>query len=257
MHHPFKAFSVAIVAISFLAPCAGAQGVAGWNSASEYGTLSDARDGQQYRTIKIGERRWMAQNLAFKSSGSWCYGNSQENCDIYGRLYSSLAAAHACPAGWHVATGTDWGDLLAKAGSIGGATKLLATSGWVFQGSRWDWLDLMRWIRPLGAKDKQAISWVATDSLGMRVLPGGYRSPSEGAGKQAFSMVKVPWGSEKTEGQFAESGARAHFWSSSHFDESLEWNNDPATGISIVSASPMFENHAFSVRCVEDAARLY
>lgn len=257
MHRCFVPFFVVAAMAPFFVSCAGGPGVAQPTSAQEHGSLTDPRDGQQYRAVKIGERRWMAQNLAFKSSSSWCYENSQAKCETYGRLYAPLAAIHACPAGWHVANGADWSDLLARAGTTTGATKLISAHGWVFQGRWWDRFNPMRWIRPLGASDQQAVAWIATDSLGMRVLPGGYRSSGEGAGKQAFVQVKVPWGSEKAEGKFSDVGQRAHFWASSRFDESLEWNGDPATGISIVSDAPMFENHAFSVRCVENAPRLY
>lgn len=154
-----------------------------------------------------------------------------------------------------MANAEDWRDLLARAGAVAPATRLVSVGGWEFQGGWWSRFHPRRWIRPLGASQERSVAWIATDSLGLRVLPGGYRSPSEGAGKQAFSLVKVPWGSEKNEGLFSEAGKRAHFWSGTSFDELLDWNGDPSLGISIVADGSVFGQHAFSVRCVENAAR--
>ena len=55
---------------------------------SGHGVFTDSRDGQTYKYITIGDRVWMDQNLNYASETSVCYDELQNNCDIYGRLYS-------------------------------------------------------------------------------------------------------------------------------------------------------------------------
>lgn len=72
------------------------------------GSFVDSRDQQSYKTVVIGSKTWMAQNLNFKASGSECYDGNFENCKKYGRLYNFDAARQACPAGWHLPDNDEW-----------------------------------------------------------------------------------------------------------------------------------------------------
>lgn len=59
--------------------------------------LVDERDGQVYKTVKVGDRVWMAQNLNYNVAGSYCYENESSNCERFGRLYEWSAAVALAP----------------------------------------------------------------------------------------------------------------------------------------------------------------
>ena len=125
------------------------------------GILTDSRDGQTYRTVKIGDQVWMAENLNFETDSSYCYNDSAKYCAKYGRLYEWSAAMDACPSGWHLPDTAEWRTLLDAVGgdSIAG-TMLKSTSGWNSDGN-------------------------GTDDFGFTVLPAGGRSSKDFVGEAA------------------------------------------------------------------------
>ena len=118
------------------------------------GTLTDSRDGKTYRTVKIGDQVWMAENLNFETDSSYCYNDSAKYCAKYGRLYEWSAAMDACPSGWHLPDTAEWRTLLDAAGgdSIAG-TKLKSTSGWNSDGNGTD--DFGFTVLPAGGWDNK------------------------------------------------------------------------------------------------------
>ena len=116
-------------------------------------SVVDSRDGQTYRTTKIGDQVWMAENLNYKTAGSFCYHDSTQYCELYGRFYTwgsamdsigafstnSKGCGHgtsclptfpvrgACPAGFHLPTLAEWKTLIATAGGkYDAASKLMS-----------------------------------------------------------------------------------------------------------------------------------
>lgn len=93
--------------------------------------IKDARDKQKYRTVVIDGRKWMADNLNYKMPGSTCYREDEDNCMVYGRLYTWEAAQKACPAGFHLPTNEEFESLWKAAGGDFNAGYLIkANYGW-------------------------------------------------------------------------------------------------------------------------------
>jgi uncharacterized protein (TIGR02145 family) len=162
------------------------------NNTGETGTITDSRDGKTYKTVKIGEQWWMAENLAYDvGDGSWAYNNDERNVKTYGRLYTLEAAKKACPSadGWHLPTDEEWEQMEIAIGmsqseaddtacrGTNEGTKLKATSGWDSNGN-------------------------GTDDYGFSGLPGGFRNPFGG-----FSGI----------------GRSGNWWSATEYSTSYTW----------------------------------
>ncbi|WP_406538191.1 FISUMP domain-containing protein [Fibrobacter sp.] len=91
----------------------------------EHGSMTDERDGQTYKTVKIGSQTWMAENLNYEMENSSCERDTLPSCAVYGRYYKWNAAKHACPAGWHLPDSVEWNALFATVGGDSVAGRVL------------------------------------------------------------------------------------------------------------------------------------
>ena len=112
--------------------------------------FTDRRDGQKYRTVRIGRQTWMAENLNYRTGASWCYKDDNSNCEKYGRLYDWNTAKTACPSGWHLPSREEWNGLESASGDDVAGKMLKSTNGWYGNGN-------------------------GIDANGFSALPGGYR----------------------------------------------------------------------------------
>jgi len=99
-------------------------------SSGEFGLLTDKRDSKVYHTVKIGSQWWMAENLNHKVTNSYCYDKKEENCEVYGSLYSLKEATTVCPDGWHLPTAKEFNVMSKLVSDNNFALKETGTNHW-------------------------------------------------------------------------------------------------------------------------------
>lgn len=228
------------------------------NPEINYGTMMDERDGKIYKTVKIGDQTWMAENLNYSDSvktpslkgKSWCYKNDEKYCDVAGRLYTWAAAIDSvkfandddnprdcgngekcifsdtvhgiCPPGWHLPDTTEWVALFMAVGGQSTDHPGESTAGYIIKTQR-------------GWNDYKGISGNGSDAFGFSALPAGHGDV----------------GSNKV--YFYDYGCYTDFWGAYDYGGSLAYR----IALSFAAPDIAYLGHgtkrlAFSVRCVKD-----
>jgi len=204
-------------------------------SGPQFGTVTDV-DGNVYKTVKIGDQWWMAENLKtthyrttgeliknFTTNTDWSNAVEGAYCDnpnivdfakTYGHLYNWYAVIDArglAPEGWHVATDEDWTILTDFLGGIEKASDKLREAG------------TTHWESP---------NTGASNSSGFTAFPAGIRNILNGG--------------------FANPGKLASFWTILEKDTDKACERDLNVSDPKVYEVEYPKKGGLSVRCVKD-----
>jgi uncharacterized protein (TIGR02145 family) len=195
----------------------------------KYGTFTDARDGETYRTVKIGDQEWMVDNLRYKAEGSYAPDNEEINVSRFGRLYTWTSALNIPPefSEQTLARDLEMYHKMREKNYQG-----IAPEGWHIPSTK-EWETLLSNLNPKtdGSELRSACFWhkPGKDSFGFFALPAGYRFDN---------------------GTFCHFGRRARFWCKD------EYGNANAYRLSITNNSidieGVYRSDAVSVRCVKN-----
>ena len=204
-------------------------------------------DGKVYKTVKIGDQWWIAENLreteyrsgdkiqevtdnsAWRSlsSGARCvYENDENNSETHGYLYNWYAVNDSrkiSPYGWHVPTDEEWKELemnLGMSRSEADNTDMRGTN----EGSKLAGRADLWWDGDLKTN-------AAFGESGFSALPAGFRTSG---------------------GYFTNIVSSAVFWSSTEISSNDAWNRSLGCLYTSVSRSSDNKRYGFSVRLVRD-----
>jgi uncharacterized protein (TIGR02145 family) len=203
--------------------------------AQQKGTFTDTRDGKKYKTTKIGEQVWMAENLNYEAEGSRCYRDSTSYCGKYGRLYdwatamgidkefnkkkwngSDVKRQGVCPKGWHLPSNAEWDKLYRYADGTSGTENPYESE-------------------TVGKYLKSKEGW-----------------PEPGNGEDKFGFSALPGGYGNSGGYIMHVGGYGLWWSASECCSSIAYNRDMGYYYEGASWDGYDKSYLFSVRCVRD-----
>lgn len=187
-------------------------------------------DGNAYRTVKIGNQTWMAENLNVGSMipgkrdqvnnniiEKYCYDDQLSNCALYGGLYQwnemlkyeiKPGIRGICPKGWHLPTDNEWKILEMAVGMSKSEADDIEYRG-------------------------------STEATELKI-----------GGSTGFDAIKG--GGRDTDGSFIYLGFHGYYWTSSENILTHAWGRYFVNGFPQVYRSRDNRKHGFSIRCVKD-----
>ncbi len=218
------------------------------------GSMTDERDGQTYKTVKIGTQTWMAENLNYAYTGvpykytyidssytsdstSWCYGDSLANCTKYGRLYTWAAAMDSVGTWSTNGKGCGYGKVCSPTYPVRG----ICPEGWHLPDTT-EWHTLFT-----------AVGGKSTAGKMLKSTSGWYdHKGGDDNGTDAYAFSALPAGYRYYDGYIYLEGSDADFWSSTEDDSSYAYRMNLYYGYDNANLNRKNKNLGFSVRCVKD-----
>ena len=209
----------------------------------ETGTVKDI-EGNTYKTVKIGNQWWMAENLnttkmsdgtdiPFHEAQTWAslktpgysWYNFQTYGDTYGAQYNwyAVETGKLCPAGWHVPSDEEWQVMEMHLGLSSGEAQSTGFRGIQGEGGK---------LKDTGTEHWDSPNTGATNETGFTGLPGGVRT----SGVMSLGRYGHWWTSTPE-----TVGPHLYGWNRAlHYGESRIYRgNNPAS-------------YGYSVRCIKN-----
>ncbi|MCF0222730.1 MAG: fibrobacter succinogenes major paralogous domain-containing protein [Fibrobacter sp.] len=227
----------------------------------EFDTMTDSRDGNVYKTVKIGQQLWMAENLnyayteiaysydtKYEDSTSWCYKGSADSCAKYGRLYTWSAVMDSAgvvdeknSVPNRKADGTEF--------SAGCGYYIFCTPNTPHRG-----ICPEGWHVPTDAEyDTLLVTVGDTAKAGIYLKSvSGWSEKSSAKGIDLYGFSIVPSGFRGVYGVFSQAGDYSHLWTASMYDGNTTWSRVFGNSTVGVLQKKKDKFNGFSLRCVKD-----
>ena len=189
--------------------------------------FTDERDGKTYKYVIIGDQVWMAENLKYEAPNTRCYGDDQNNCEIFGKMYDWETAIIVCPSGWRLPNDNDFSVLK---NFVEAASKCRNCAGIVLKANS------ALWNSNKGA-----------DEFGFTALPGGYyRENHPGDDNNGFNQKNMTAGFWSTTEGYIKGSAHFRYFTSYFTGYNSSLNN-------MLNIEGFYINESFAnVRCIKD-----